>query len=232
MALQKLPVVFAIDRAGMVGADGATHAGVFDVAYLRCIPNLSIACPADEQECRRLLTVAYAQDHAVAVRYPRGHGPGVAVSRELEDLESARRHLGRAQVRRHGNRLLMLVFGTLLHEAMKAAESLDATVVNMRWIKPLDEDLLAQLVRLHDRIVTVEESCVTGGAGSAVMQWLHDQGHRHEVLALGLPDAFTEQGDPLQLLALHGLDAAGMVRSIHARWPQSLETAAPTARGA
>ena len=231
VALQQLPVVFAIDRAGMVGADGATHAGVFDVAYLRCIPHLSIACPADEQECRRLLTVAYAQDHAVAVRYPRGSGPGVAVSTELEDLESARRHWGRAQVRRHGNRLLMLVFGTLLHEAMKAAEALDATVVNMRWIKPLDEDLLAQLTRIHQRIVTVEESCVNGGAGSAVMQWLHQQGHRHEVLALGLPDAFTEQGDPQQLLAMHGLDAAGMVRSVQARWPEDAAATAPV-RGA
>ena len=219
VALQNLPVVFALDRAGLVGADGATHAGAFDIPYLRCIPQVSIACPADENECRSLLTVAYAQDHAVAVRYPRGTGPGVPVATDLADLDVVRADIGRAQVRREGKGLLILAFGTVLHEALEAAERLDASVLNMRWVKPLDTALLAQWVATHARIVTVEEGAVQGGAGSAVMQWLHAQRCTREVLALGLPDAFTEQGDPARLQAHYGLDAEGLERAIRAHWP-------------
>ncbi|MEY4363481.1 MAG: hypothetical protein RLZZ24_833, partial [Pseudomonadota bacterium] len=157
VALQNLPVLLALDRAGIVGADGATHAGAFDVAYLRCIPQVSIACPADEDECRTLLTVGYAQDHAVAVRYPRGSGPGVTPQTALPDLAWAKTQIGRAQLRREGQEVLILSFGSLLPVALAAAQALNATVVNMRWVKPLDEELLNALLPQHTRVVTLEE---------------------------------------------------------------------------
>ena len=213
VALQNLPVVFALDRAGLVGADGATHAGAYDIAYIRCIPNLSLACPADERECRQLLSSAYAQNHPVAVRYPRGAGVGVPPLAHLAPLP-----FGPGELRRPGRSTAILAFGTLLHPALEAAEKLDATVVNMRWVKPLDRDLLAQVARSHERIVTVEEGVVMGGAGSAVLEALQTLGLGLPVLQLGLPDAFIEQGDPAKLLALQGLDAAGIEASIRQRW--------------
>ena len=213
VALQNLPVVFALDRAGLVGADGATHAGAYDIAFVRCIPNMSMACPADERECRQLLTTAYEQDHPVAVRYPRGAGVGVAPLPDLEGLP-----FGKGEVRRKGRRIAILAFGTLLYPALQAAEALDATVVNMRWAKPLDTQLLLQVAAEHDALVTVEEGCIMGGAGSAVAEALAVAGVQRPLLQLGLPDAFIEHGDPAKLLALQGLDAAGMQRSITERF--------------
>ena len=213
VAIQKLPVVFALDRAGLVGADGATHAGNYDIAYLRCIPNVSLACPADERECRQLLSTAFEQDHPVAVRYPRGAGVGVAPLAELSGLP-----FGKGEVRRSGQRVAILAFGTLLYPALEAAERLNATVVNMRWAKPLDLDLLRQVAASHEALVTLEEGAVMGGAGSAVAEALADAGLVLPLLQLGLPDRFIEQGDPARLLALEGLDAAGIERSIRRRF--------------
>jgi 1-deoxy-D-xylulose-5-phosphate synthase len=213
VALQNLPVVFALDRAGLVGADGATHAGAYDIAYLRCIPNVSLACPADERECRQLLTSAFQQDHPVAVRYPRGAGVGVAAGTDLEPLP-----FGRGEVRRKGHRIAVLAFGTLLYPALEVADALDATVVNMRWAKPLDTELLLDIARSHEALVTVEEGCLPGGAGSAVSEALAAAGVLRPVLHLGLPDAFIEHGDPARLLALQGLDVAGIRAAIEARF--------------
>ena len=209
VALQNLPVVFALDRAGIVGADGATHCGAFDIAFVRCIPNLSMACPADERECRQLLTSAFEQDHPVAVRYPRGSGVGAQPLAELTGLP-----FGKAQVRREGARIAILAFGTVLYPALEAAERLNATVVNMRWAKPLDTELLAQVTRSHEALVTVEEGVVMGGAGSAVGEWLAQAGVQLPLLQLGLPDQFIEHGDPAKLLALQGLDAAGIEHAV------------------
>ena len=214
VALQNLPVVFALDRAGLVGADGATHAGAYDIAYIRCIPNMSLACPADERECRQLLSTAYAQNHPVAVRYPRGAGVGTDPGRDLDTLP-----FGKGEVRRQGEKVAILAFGTLLTPALEAAEKLNATVVNMRWVKPLDVDLLTQIAQSHDRLVTVEEGCIMGGAGSAVAEALQTLQITRPVLQLGLPDEFIEHGEPAKLLALQGLDAAGIERSVRLRWP-------------
>ena len=214
VAIQNLPVVFALDRAGLVGADGATHAGAYDIAYLRCIPNISIACPSDENECRQLLSTAFAQDHAVAVRYPRGAGAGVAVQATLDGLP-----FGKGEIRRTGNgKIAILAFGTLLYPALEAAKALNATVVNMRWAKPLDTELLLQVASSHQAIVTVEEGCTMGGAGSAVMEALHAAGVVLPVLQLGLEDAFIEHGDPSKLLTLQGLDAVGIEASVRKRF--------------
>ncbi|HRM50189.1 MAG TPA: 1-deoxy-D-xylulose-5-phosphate synthase, partial [Alicycliphilus sp.] len=185
VALQNLPVVFALDRAGLVGADGATHAGAYDIAFVRCIPNMSLACPADERECRQLLTTAYEQDHPVAVRYPRGSGAGVAPLASLEGLP-----FGKGEVRRQGRRIAILAFGTLLYPALQAAEKLGATVVNMRWAKPLDAELLLRVAAEHEALVTVEEGCIMGGAGSAVAEALNAAGVQRPLLQLGLPDTF------------------------------------------
>jgi 1-deoxy-D-xylulose-5-phosphate synthase len=214
VALQNLPVVFAIDRAGLVGADGATHAGAYDIAFIRCIPNMSLACPADERECRQLLSTAYAQNHPVAVRYPRGAGVGTLPGRDLDTLP-----FGKGEVRRQGEKLAILVFGTLLAPALQAAEKLNATVVNMRWVKPLDVELLAQIAQSHERLVTLEEGCTMGGAGSAVGEALQQLNLQRSVLQLGLPDVFIEHGDPAKLLALQGLDAVGIENAIRQRWP-------------
>ncbi|MDO9403889.1 MAG: 1-deoxy-D-xylulose-5-phosphate synthase [Polaromonas sp.] len=214
VALQNLPVVFALDRAGLVGADGATHAGAYDIPFLRCIPNMSIACPADENETRRLLSSAYAQNHPVAVRYPRGAGAGVATEADLEALP-----FGKGEVRRQGSGTAILAFGTLLYPALAAAEKLGATVVNMRWAKPLDAALLLETASTHERLVTVEEGAVMGGAGSAVGEALHAAGIHKPLLQLGLTDEFIEHGDPASLLALQGLDAAGIEAAIRARFP-------------
>ncbi len=213
VAIQNLPVVFALDRAGLVGADGATHAGAYDIAFVRCVPNMSMACPADEAECRQLLSSAYAQSHPVAVRYPRGAGAGVTPPLTLDALP-----FGKGEVRRQGQRIAILAFGTLLYPALEAGEALGATVANMRWVKPLDTDLLREIANTHDALVTVEEGAVMGGAGSAVAEALQQMGIVTPLLQLGLPDRFIEHGDPAKLLALAGLDAAGIRTSIEARF--------------
>ncbi|WP_138516801.1 1-deoxy-D-xylulose-5-phosphate synthase [Rhodoferax bucti] len=213
VALQNLPVVFALDRAGLVGADGATHAGAYDIPFLRCIPNISIACPADENECRQLLSTAFAQNHSVAVRYPRGSGAGVPVGTSLEGLP-----FGKGEVRKQGRTIAILAFGTLLYPAMAAAEALGATVVNMRWAKPLDTELLLQVAASHSALVTVEEGATMGGAGGAVMEALQAAGRDIPVLQLGLADEFIEHGDPAHLLKLQGLDAQGIEASIMQRF--------------
>ncbi len=213
VAIQNLPVVFALDRAGLVGADGATHAGAYDIAFLRCIPNMSLACPSDEMECRQLLSTAFAQNHPVAVRYPRGAGCGASVSTSLEAMP-----IGKGEIRRSGQKIAILAFGTLLHPALQAAQALDATVVNMRWVKPLDVELLLAVAGRHEALVTVEEGARMGGAGSAVMEALHAAGLTLPVLQLGLADEFIEHGDPAKLLALQGLDAAGIEASIRHRF--------------
>ena len=214
VALQNLPVVFALDRAGLVGADGATHAGAYDIAYLRCIPNVSVACPSDERECRLLLSTAFAQNHPVAVRYPRGVGVGLDAGSDLETVP-----FGKAEVRRQGQGLCILAFGTLLYPALAVAEKLNATVVNMRWAKPLDTDMLLQLATTHDRFVTLEDACVLGGAGSAVGEFMQKADICKPLLSLGLPDEFVEHGDPAKLMALLGLDATGIERAILQKWP-------------
>jgi 1-deoxy-D-xylulose-5-phosphate synthase len=214
VAIQNLPVVFALDRAGLVGADGATHAGAYDIAFLRCIPNISVACPADEAECRALLSTAFAQNHSVAVRYPRGAGAGTPCGTDLVPLP-----FGKGEVRRTSvaKKIAILSFGTLLYPALQAAEALDATVVNMRWAKPLDTELLREIASSHESLVTLEEGCLMGGAGSAVLEALQAMGIQIPVLQLGLPDQFIEHGDPAKLLALQGLDAAGIEASIRSR---------------
>ncbi len=216
VAIQNLPVVFALDRAGLVGADGATHAGAYDIAYLRCIPNISVACPADEAECRALLTTAFQQNHSVAVRYPRGAGAGVACGSDLIALP-----FGKGEVRRQSavKKVAILSFGTMLYPALEAGEKLDATVVNMRWAKPIDIAMLREVASSHQALVTLEEGCLMGGAGSAVLEALQAMHLQNPVLTLGLPDAFIEHGDPAKLLALQGLDAAGIEASIRARFP-------------
>ncbi len=230
VALQKLPVVFALDRAGIVGADGPTHAGAYDIAFMRCIPNVSIACPADENECRKLLTTAYEQDHPVAVRYPRGAGVGVAVEPGLASLP-----FGKGEVRRSRTGavegpprgIAILAFGTLLYPALAAGERLNATVANMRWAKPLDLDLVLALAARHEALVTVEEGCIAGGAGSAVAEALQAAGVVRPVLQLGLRDEFIEHGDPATLLAMQGLDAAGIEAAVRARFGEAAARAQP-----
>ncbi len=221
VALQKLPMVLALDRAGIVGADGATHAGVYDIPFLRCIPNVSVACPADENECRQLLTTAHQQDHAVAVRYPRGAGAGVPVQPGLQPLP-----FGKGEIRRQGQGVAILAFGTLLYPALSAADKLNATVANMRWAKPLDVELVLELARTHKALVTVEEGTVLGGAGNAVLEALQAAGVQCPVQVLGIADVFTEHGDPAKLLAEMGLDAAGIEASVRQRFGDLCDQAA------
>ena len=223
VALQNLPVVFALDRAGLVGADGATHAGAYDIAYLRCIPNMSVACPADENECRKLLTTAFEQDHPVAVRYPRGAGAGVATDTGLASLP-----FGKGEVRLEGKGVAILAFGTLLQPALEAAARLGATVVNMRWVKPLDTALLLDVAERHEALVTLEEGAVMGGAGGAVAEALHAAGVLKPLLQLGLRDEFIEHGDPAKLLALQGLDAPGIEHAIRTRFAGLVERVVPS----
>ena len=214
VAVQNLPVVFALDRAGVVGGDGATHNGSFDYAFLRCIPNLVIMAPADENECRQMLYTATGTGGPAVVRYPRGQGPGVHVESEMTALP-----LGRAQLQRRGKSgLLLLSFGTMLAAALAAAERLDATVVNMRFVKPLDETLLQELVPQHVAVVTLEENTIAGGAGSAVAQFLDCVGLVGPRLCLGLPDKFIEHGSREQCLADAGLDPATVMTAIERWW--------------
>jgi 1-deoxy-D-xylulose-5-phosphate synthase len=196
---------------------------MFDIAFTRCIPNMSVACPADENECRQLLSTAYAQDHPVTVRYPRGSGIGTPMSTDLQVLP-----LGRAEIRRIGRGVAILAFGPLLYEALKAAESMDATVVNMRWAKPLDLDMLAQVAQHHERFITLEDGARMGGAGTAVLEALQDMGVHKPVLVMGFEDTFTEHGDPQELMQHYGLTAAGIHQRMAQAWPDFYVT--PTLR--
>ena len=222
VAIQNLPVVFALDRSGLVGADGATHAGAYDIPFLRCIPNMSLACPADENECRQLLSTAFAQQHPVAVRYPRGAGAGVAVQPGLVALP-----FGKGEVRRAGKGVAILAFGTLLYPALEAAAALGLTVVNMRWAKPLDLELLFKVAAEHEALVSVEEGAIMGGAGSAVSEALQAAGIVKPLLQLGLSDTFIEHGDHAKLLALQGLDAAGIQAAVQRRFEALIEPGRP-----
>jgi 1-deoxy-D-xylulose-5-phosphate synthase len=209
IALQNLPVVFAIDRAGLVGADGPTHAGSFDLSYLRCIPNMIVMAPSDENECRQMLTTAYQFNGPSAVRYPRGGGPGTEIKQDLISIE-----IGKGEIRRQGKKIAILAFGSMLTPSLVAAEELDATVANMRFVKPLDVDLVMKLANTHDLIVTVEENTVMGGAGAAVIEALQAMRKNNNVLCLGLPDAFIEHGIHETMLAECGLDAKGIEAAI------------------
>lgn len=212
VALQNLDVTFALDRAGLVGADGATHAGNYDMAFLRCIPNMVVMAASDENECRQMLTTAYRYAGPAAVRYPRGAGTGVAVAPELTDIP-----LGKGEIRRKGKQVALLAFGTMVAPALQAGEALNATVANMRFIKPLDAALVAELAASHDLLVTIEEGCVMGGAGSAVAEALAAAGIVKPLLQLGLPDQFIDHGDAQQLLAQCGLDGEGIAASVTQR---------------
>ena len=209
VAIQNLPVVFALDRGGVVGGDGATHNGVFDYAFLRCIPNMTVMAPSDEDECRQMLSTGLALPGPSAVRYPRGAGPGAALDKPLAGLP-----VGKGEVRRKGKRVAILAFGAMLAPALEAAEILDATVANMRFVKPLDETLVRELAETHEILVTVEEHALIGGAGSAVCEVLASLKLVNRILLLGLPDRFIDHGDPARLLASLGLDGAGIVKSI------------------
>ena len=213
VALQNLDVTFALDRAGLVGADGATHAGNYDIAYLRCIPNMLVMAASDENECRQMLTTGYLYPGPAAIRYPRGAGIGATVSKELTSLP-----IGKGEIRRQGAGIAILAFGSMLQPALKAAEQLDASVANMRFIKPLDIELVKSLAASHDALVTLEEGCIMGGAGSAVAEALAQAGITKPLLILGLPDKFIDHGDPALLLAGCGLDAAGIEASIRERF--------------
>jgi len=211
VALQKLPVVFALDRGGLVGADGPTHHGTFDISFLTCIPNMVVMTPADEDECRKMLTTAFRIDGPSAVRYPRGAGPGVAIEKALVELP-----LGKGEIRRRGQKIALLAFGSMLAPALAAAEALGATVANMRFVKPIDRELIAELAREHSVLVSVEENALIGGAGSEVARVLEEIGSTVQFLRLGLPDRFIDHGDQALLLAEVGLDRDGIVRSVRA----------------
>ncbi|HEX5961412.1 MAG TPA: 1-deoxy-D-xylulose-5-phosphate synthase [Rhodanobacteraceae bacterium] len=226
VALQDLDVTFALDRAGVVGPDGPTHAGSFDLTYLRCIPNLLVMAPADENECRRLLTTGFRHPGPAAIRYPRGGGPGAAIEPGLAGLP-----IGKAELRRHGQGIALLAFGCTLAPAETVGAELGATVVNMRFIKPLDDSLVLELARTHAALVTLEDNVVAGGAGSAVAELLAARGVGIPLLQLGLPDRFLEHATREQLLAEAGLDADGIRRAIRSRFPQ-LATTHPSLRNA
>jgi len=211
VALQKLPVVFALDRGGLVGADGPTHHGTFDLSFLTCIPNLVVMTPADENECRKMLTTAYGIDGPSAVRYPRGAGPGAAIEKALLALP-----IGKGEIRRRGRGIALLAFGSMLTPALAAGEELDATVANMRFVKPIDRELIAELAREHSLLISVEENALIGGAGSEVARVLEEIGSSTRLLRLGLPDHFIDHGDQALLLAEVGLDGDGIVRSVQA----------------
>ncbi|MDA8129692.1 MAG: 1-deoxy-D-xylulose-5-phosphate synthase [Betaproteobacteria bacterium] len=212
IALQDLPVMLAVDRAGLVGADGPTHAGSFDLSFLRCIPNMLIAAPSDENECRRLLTTAFLHRGPSAVRYPRGGGTGAMIEPGLEPLE-----IGKGILRRNGRDVAFVAFGSLVAPALAAAEALDASVADMRFVKPLDVDLLRDLAHRHRLLVTLEENAVAGGAGAGVAETLADLGVTMPLLHLGLPDTFIEHGDTIRMLAECGLDAAGIEQAVRRR---------------
>ena len=209
VAIQNLPVVFAIDRAGLVGADGPTHAGSFDLTYLRCIPNITVMTPSDENECRQMLYTAFQMNSPSAVRYPRGAGTGVVPVKEMEALQ-----IGLGEICRKGEKIAILAFGSMLKPSLEAAEELNATVANMRFVKPLDDDLILSLAANHSLLVTVEENTIMGGAGSAVLESLQNKGITASILQLGLPDIFIDQGDPTQMLMDCGRDKVGIIKAI------------------
>ena len=209
VAIQNLPVVFAIDRAGLVGADGPTHAGSFDLTYLRCIPNITVMTPSDENECRQMLYTAFQMNSPSAVRYPRGAGTGVAPIKEMKALQ-----IGLGEICRKGEKIAILAFGSMLKPSLEAAEELNATVANMRFVKPLDDDLIFSLATNHSLLVTIEENTIMGGAGSAVLESLENKGVTASVLQLGLPDIFIDQGDPTQMLVDCGRDKVGIIKAI------------------
>ena len=211
VVLQKLPVLFAIDRAGLVGPDGPTHAGSFDYSYLRCLPDIVIMAPADENECRQMLYTGFLLDGPAAVRYPRGKGPGTAVEEAMTALP-----VGKADVRRKSKGIALLAFGSMVTPALEVGEQLDATVVNMRFIKPLDEKLILQMAKDHDLLVTIEENAIPGGAGNGVNEVLNAHGCHTPLLTIGLPDSFIEQGTREEVLSLAGLDVPSLVKSIEA----------------
>jgi 1-deoxy-D-xylulose-5-phosphate synthase len=217
VALQNLPVLFALDRAGLVGQDGATHAGIYDYAFLRAIPNMVIMAPADENESRQMLYTGFLLDQPATVRYPRGVGPGVEIQSQMSALP-----IGKADIVRSGKGVAILAFGSMVTPAIKAAEALDATVVNMRFVKPIDAAMIAQMARTHGAIVTVEEHVIMGGAGSACVESMVEQGLKVDTLMLGLPDRFIDHGDHQQLLASVGLDGAGIEASIRNRFADVL----------
>jgi 1-deoxy-D-xylulose-5-phosphate synthase len=219
VAIQNLPVLFAIDRAGLVGPDGATHAGAFDLSFLRCIPNLVVMAPADENECRQMLFTGYGLPGPAAVRYPRGAGLGVPVQPVMRALP-----IGKAELRRRGRDVALLAFGSMVGPALEAAGRLDATVVNMRFVKPLDEELVIQLARSHRLLVTIEENVVMGGAGSAVAECLAAHEASVSLVNLGLPDRFIEHGERDELLAACGLDVAGIQRAVERARPSALRS--------
>jgi 1-deoxy-D-xylulose-5-phosphate synthase len=208
VAIQNLPVLFALDRGGLVGGDGATHNGAFDYAYLRTVPNLTVMAPSDADECRQMLYTGFCMDGPAAVRYPRGAAVGEA-GKEMKTLP-----VGRGEIRRRGKRVAILAFGSMLKPALEAAAELDATVANMRFVKPVDADLVRRLAEEHELLVTVEEHQAMGGAGSAVCEALNLHGIEKRVVLLGLPDRFIDHGDPAKLLASVGLDAEGIRNSV------------------
>jgi 1-deoxy-D-xylulose-5-phosphate synthase len=214
VALQNLDVLVAIDRAGLVGPDGATHSGSFDLSFLRCIPNIIIMAPSDERECRLMLSTGFHYPGPAAVRYPRGSGTGVAAGNDLETLP-----VGKARIVRHGKQLVILSFGSVLSAALAAAETLDATLIDMRFVKPLDESLLRELAPAYTRWVTVEDNAVMGGAGSAVSEFFRQEGIAADLLQLGLPDRYQEHASREELLAEAGIDGNGIQAAIAARWP-------------
>ncbi len=210
VALQKLDVLLAIDRGGLVGGDGATHHGAFDLSYLRCIPELIIMTPSDERECRLMLSTGYLHQGAAAVRYPRGVGSGIDAGNNLDTIE-----IGKAIVRREGEDVALLVFGSLLATALEVADELNATVVDMRFVKPVDGDMISMMASRHNKLVTIEENAIAGGAGSAINEYLNRQNIQTRVLNLGIPDRFIEHGEPSDLLERCGLDKAGILHSIN-----------------
>jgi 1-deoxy-D-xylulose-5-phosphate synthase len=214
VAIQNLDVLFAIDRGGVVGPDGATHAGNLDLSYLRCVPNMVVMAPADENECRKMLSTGHHYEGPAAVRYPRGTGPGVAIDASLDTLP-----VGRAELRRRGSRIALLAFGAIVPAADAVGADLGLTVVNMRFVKPLDRDLVLELARTHDGFVTLEDNVVAGGAGSGVAELLAAEGMAMPILHLGLPDEFQHHASREQLLAEAGLDAGGIRAAVLQRWP-------------
>lgn len=217
ISVQGLDVTFAIDRAGIVGADGPTHQGTFDLSFLRCVPGMTVFAPADEAECRNMLYTAFLHPGPTAVRYPRGSGPGVTENQQMTQVP-----IGKAQLRREGREVALLAFGSTLAPALEAGEDLDATVVNMRSVKPLDTEMIKQLADTHELLVTVEENSIRGGAGAGVAETLAQYERASALLMLGLPDQHIEQGDPAEVLAQCGLDATGIVKSVRLRKPGNL----------
>ena len=212
VAIQNLDVLFAIDRAGMVGEDGPTHGGCYDIAYLRCIPGMVVMTPGDENETRQLLSTGYHYQGPAAVRYPRGTGPGAEITTDLEPLP-----VGKGEIRRKGQQVALLVFGTLLDNALQAAEELDATVANMRFVKPMDKELVTELTKSHELLVTIEEGCIAGGAGAGVLEYVQQQALNTPVLNLGIPDSYIEAARHSEQLAECGLNKDGIIRSVAER---------------